>query len=97
MTEAELQATEVEIENVRAVGMADLKEVAAHTVLQDQAGTTHQLEFAAGSTAEVRYDDRGKLLNVTATGCGFTLTPDRTLLLKSWPAGADDAAPSRGR
>jgi hypothetical protein len=86
MTEAELQATEVQIENVRAVGMADLREVAAHTVLQDQAGTTHQLEFTRGSTAEVRYNDRGTLLQVTANGCGMTLTPDGTLLLKSWSA-----------
>ncbi|WP_427914958.1 hypothetical protein ACPWT1_08615 [Ramlibacter sp. MMS24-I3-19] len=83
-TETDLRAHEVEIENVRAVGIADLRELASHTVLREPAGTTHQLEFAAGGTAVVRYSDAGTLLQVTAEGCGMTWTPDGVLLLRTW-------------
>lgn len=82
--DADVRAPEVEIENVRAVGVADLRQLASHTVVREPAGTTHQLEFAVGGTAEVRYSDAGTLLQVTSEGCGMTWTPDGTLLLRSW-------------
>jgi len=82
-TPSELRAPEVQIEKVRAVGVADLRELASHTVVQEAAGTTHQMEFTRGGMAKIRYDDAGTLLDVTAESCGMTLTPDGTLLLKS--------------
>lgn len=84
-TQADLRAPEVEIEKVRAVGVADLRELASHTVVQEAAGTTHQLEFTGGGTAQVAYDESGTLRHVTAESCGMTLTPDGTLLLRSCP------------
>jgi hypothetical protein len=83
--DAELRAPEVEIEKVRAVGVADLRELASHTVVREAAGTTHQMEFTAGGTARVYYDEAGTLLNVNAESCSVVLTPDGTLLLKSYP------------
>ena len=82
--DVDLRAPEVEIENVRAVGVADLRELASHTVVREPGRTTHQLEFAAGGMAEVRYGDAGALLQVTAEGCGMTWSQDGTLLLRSW-------------
>ena len=82
----DIRAPEVEIENVRAVGVADICELASHTVVREPGCTSHQLEFAGGGTAEVRYTDGGVLLNVTAEGCGMTWTQDGTLLLRSWSA-----------
>ena len=84
-TQQDLRAPEVEIEKLRAVGVADLRELASHTVVQEAGGTTHQLEFTGGGTAEVRYDEAGTLRDLTAENCGMTLTPDGTLLLKSFP------------
>jgi hypothetical protein len=83
-TEPDVRAAEVQIEDVRAVGIADLRELASHTVVRESDGTTHQLEFTVGGTAEVRYSDAGALEQVTARGCGMTWTPDGTLLLRSW-------------
>ena len=82
-TQADLRAHEVEIEKVRAVGIGNLRELASHTVVQEAGRTTHQLEFTGGETAQVSYDEAGILGDVTAEGCGITLTPDGTLLLKS--------------
>jgi hypothetical protein len=82
--EADLRALEVDLENVRAVGLADLRELASHAVIRDRGGTTHQLEFAAGAVAEVKYGDAGTLQQITAEGCGMTWTADGTLLLRSW-------------
>lgn len=82
--ETDLRAREVEIENVRAVGIADVRELASHTVLREPAGTTHQLEFTSGGTAEVRYSEAGTLLQVTTKGCGMSWTPEGVLLLRSW-------------
>ncbi|TFZ05667.1 hypothetical protein EZ313_03105 [Ramlibacter henchirensis] len=82
--DAGLGAREVEIENVRAVGVADLRELASHTVVREPGCTTHQLEFVAGGMAEVRYGDAGALLHLTAEGCGMTWAQDGTLLLRSW-------------
>jgi hypothetical protein len=87
-TDTELRASEVEIGKVRSVGVADLRELASHTVVQEHAGTTHQLEFTAGATASVSYNDAGVLENLTAEDCGVTLTPDGTLLLKPLHAAA---------
>jgi hypothetical protein len=81
--ESDVRAREVEIENVRAVGVADLREVASHTVVQEPEGTTHQLEFTAGGIAAIRYADTGALVSVSAEGCGVTWTPDGILLLRS--------------
>lgn len=81
--EGDVRAQEVEIANVRLVGVADLREVASHTVLQSREGTTHQLEFAGGSVAEVRYGDNGTLRQLTAEGCSMTWAPDGTLLLRA--------------
>jgi hypothetical protein len=81
--ETDVRTHEVEIENVRAVGLGDLRELAAHTVVREPAGTTHQLEFAAGGIAEVSYDDLGRLVRLTAEGCGMALTAEGTLLIRS--------------
>ena len=81
--DADLRAPEVEIENVRSIGVADLRELASHTVVREPGRTTHQLEFVAGGMAEVRYGDSGALLHVTAEGCGITWAQDGTLLLRS--------------
>lgn len=83
--QADLRTPEVEIEKVRAVGVADLRELASHTVVRDARGTTHELEFTGGDTAQVRYDESGTLLDVTTEGCGMTLTADGRLLLQSLP------------
>lgn len=80
--ETDIRAHEVEIENVRAVGLADLRELVAHTLVQEPTGTTHQLEFAAGGIAEVRYDDAGRLVRLTAEGCAMALTVEGMLLLR---------------
>ena len=81
--EMDVRAQEVEIDNVRAVGIADLREVASHTVLRSREGTTHDLEFLGGSRAEVRYTENGKLRQVTAEGCSMTWTADGALLLRT--------------
>ncbi len=81
--EMDVRAQEVEIDNVRAVGIADLREVASHTVLRSREGTTHDLEFLGGSRAEVRYTENGKLRQITAEGCGMTWTADGALLLRT--------------
>lgn len=88
--ESDVRAREVEFDNVRAVGVADLRELASHTVVREREGTTHLLEFTAGANAEVKYTDAGALLKVTAESCAVTWTPDGRLLLRSWssePAG----------
>ena len=81
--EIDVRAQEVEIEKVRAVGIADLSEVASHTVLRSREGTTHDLEFVGGSRAEVRYNESGKLRQMMAEGCGMTWTADGALLLRT--------------
>jgi hypothetical protein len=81
--EVDVRAHEVEIENVRAVGIADLRVVASHTVVRSREGTTYDLEFRGGSRAEVRYGEDGKLRQVTAEGCGVTWTADGALLLRT--------------
>ena len=80
--ETDLRTHEVEIENVRAVGLADLRQLAAHTAAQEPGGTTHQLVFADGGTAEVRYNNRGRLVQLTAEGCSMALTAEGMLLIK---------------
>lgn len=81
--ETDVRTHEVEIENVRAVGVADLRQLAAHTVVREPGGTTHQLEFATGGIAEVRYNDLGRLVHLTAEGCSMALTAEGMLLIRS--------------
>lgn len=72
------------ISTLRAIGVENLPDLAAHTILREPGGTTHQLEFVDGGTATVSYGDDGKLRDFSAEGVGMALGSDGTLILKRY-------------
>lgn len=72
------------ISTLRSIGVENLPDLAAHAIVRDARGTTHQLEFVDGGTATVSFGDDGKLRDFVAEGCGMTLGPDGALVLKRY-------------
>ena len=72
------------ISTLRAIGVENLPDLAAHTILREPGGTLHQLEFIDGGTATVKYGEDGKLRDFTAEGVGMALGTDGTLVLKRY-------------
>lgn len=74
--------TTLSISHLRAIGVENLPDLASHAIVRDTSGTTHQLEFLDGGTATLSYDERGKLREFSADGCGMSLSADGVLVLK---------------
>ncbi|HYF19146.1 MAG TPA: hypothetical protein VEA40_14855 [Ramlibacter sp.] len=72
------------ISHLHAIGIENLPDLAAHAIVRDAQGTTHQLEFVDGGTATLSYDERGKLREFSADRCGMSLSADGVLVLKRY-------------
>ena len=72
------------ISSLRAIGVENLPDLAAHTIVREAGSTVHQLEFVDGGTATICYGEDGKLRDFTAEGCGMSLAADGTLVLKRY-------------
>jgi hypothetical protein len=74
---------ELNIETIQSVGIYDLSEVEGHLINQVLGSTSHLVRFHGGGELRFAYNQQGKLIELSASNCGFVLSNSNELLFRA--------------
>jgi hypothetical protein len=70
----------LDLETITAVGIRDLSEVETHRINRVMGSISHFVRFHGGGEVRFAYNHEGKLIELSAQNCGFSLSARNELL-----------------
>jgi hypothetical protein len=64
----------LDLATIEAVGIHNVIEVESHQINRVLGSTSHYIRFHGGGEVRFAYNDQGKLIELSARSCGFSLT-----------------------
>ena len=71
--------SDVSLDEIRAVRVEDLSQVLDHRIARTLGGTSHVIGFIGGGELRYAYNDRGEVIELSATGIKGDMSPSRVV------------------
>ncbi len=75
------EGVHLNVEQISSIGIANLSDVASHTINHILGSTSHVVRFHDGGSAEFAYSHGGELLQFSGRNIAFKITQDAQLML----------------
>lgn len=75
----------LELAAIESVGIHNVIEVESHQINRVLGSTSHYVRFHGGGEVRFAYNDQGKLIELSARDCGFSLSNKNELLFHRAP------------
>ena len=72
----------LDLETIGAVGIHDVIEVETHQITRVMGSTSHFVRFHGGGEVSFAYNHQGKLIELSAKNCAFSLSNKNELLFR---------------
>jgi hypothetical protein len=72
----------LDLETIESVGIHNLLEVETHQITRVVGSTSHFVRFHGGGEVSFAYNHQGKLIELSAQACGFSLSNKNELLFR---------------
>jgi hypothetical protein len=70
-------ASQVSLDEIRAVRVEDLSQVLDHRIARIMGSTSHVIRFIGGGELRYAYNSRGQVIELSATGIKGAVSPSR--------------------
>ena len=71
--------SQVSLDEIRAVRVEDLSQVLDHRIARIMGSTSHVIRFIGGGELRYAYNNRGQVIELSATGIKGAVSPNRVL------------------
>jgi hypothetical protein len=72
----------LDLETIQSVGIQNVVEVETHQIARIAGSTSHFIRFHGGGEVRFAYNQQGKLIELSAEHCAFTLTNHNELFFR---------------
>lgn len=72
----------LDLETIESVGIHNVIDVETHQITRVAGSTSHFVRFHGGGEVRFAYNDRGKLIELSADNCAFSLSNKNELLFQ---------------